>query len=161
MKWIGLGTMLLGIAALCALLVLSLLWAEPPVQAPWLLQPASKPGSVQTEILPAGRYGFAVEGLGPKDSCLLTARNASGHHVFREVERDVTGDGCHAYGTANAGDVWVLDYEPPTARVVAYTSHGDGFPHAGVFFLVALLMTVGGLALLVSGFMRTPQQNTH
>jgi hypothetical protein len=156
MKWIGFAVAVFGGAAFCVFCFLGLMFFEPPIEAPWLLERGAGPGEVHTEKLSRSEYSFEVQGLGPDSPCSLVARGQDGRVVFREASKHAASTGCRGSGTARAGEVWTLEFSPttPGVSVKAYESHGDGFPHIGAWLLATFLTACSGIVVLIVGLVR-------
>jgi hypothetical protein len=159
LKWLGLGGLLLGIAAFGGFGLLGLLFYEPPIEAPWLLSPGSRPGEVIARGFAGGDCWFEVTGLGPDAACTLVARRADGRQVLREESRHAARSGCRGRATPLPGDTWTLTFTAEGASttapsVKAYQSHGDGFPHLTGILVACALVGASGLGALVLGVRR-------
>jgi hypothetical protein len=155
-KWFGLALMLLGGIAFAVLAFLGILWFEPPIEAPWVIEPSIKTNEVQTGKLTEPEYWFEVGGLGARSNCSLVATGAGGREVFREEEKQVSNEGCRRSYKPSPGESLKLQFSPAGhgEHVKAYMSHGDGFPHIGKLLAGASLAFLIGVVLLVVGIRR-------
>jgi hypothetical protein len=156
MRWIGLAMLLLGLGSCGTVSFLGLMFAEPPIEASYLVVPSGPPGTYRLGPIPGDGAQVLLTDIPLGQGCRLEIRDRDGRVLVRNsAVRANSGDGCPvSLDALSPGGTYDVQVEPLSARLRVWQSHGDGLPHLKWWLGLAASLIVTGLVMTLVGFAR-------